>query len=79
MMPAFKSGDHVLTFNWGKYRKNDLIVFKRNEAAKGQYYLKRVDNVKGDQVMASAENKKISTRVYKVNRGQIVGKVILKY
>ena len=79
MMPALKPGDHVLTFNWGKYRKNDLIVFKRNEAAKGQYYLKRVDNVKGDQVMASAENKKISTRVYKVNRGQIVGKVILKY
>ena len=79
MMPAFKPGDHVLTFNWGKYRKNDLIVFKRNEAAKGQYYLKRVDNVKGDQVMASAENKKQSIRIYKLSVKQIVGKVILKY
>lgn len=27
MVPAYKPGDHVLTFNWGKIKVGDVIVF----------------------------------------------------
>lgn len=27
MIPTYKPGDHVLTFNWGKIKKGDVVVF----------------------------------------------------
>jgi len=75
MVPAFKPGDHVLTFNWGKYRKNDLIVFK----LEGRSYLKRIDRIDKNRFYISGDNKKASTKFTPIAKSQIVGKVILKY
>lgn len=30
MEPYFNPGDHVFTFNWGKVKKGDAIVFNRH-------------------------------------------------
>lgn len=116
-MPIYKPGDHVLTFNWGKISKGDVVVFStflsfwgsggsrrlqnRTKTDSGQalrlrsgrarmtdedgllreniFYIKRVDKISGDLFYTSADNKNQSTRVYKVKKEQIVGKVFLKY
>src|SRR3990167_1535152 len=67
MVPAFKPGDHVLTFNWGKYRKNDLIVFK----LEGRSYLKRIDRIDKNRFYISGDNKKASTKFTPIAKSQI--------
>lgn len=75
MMPAYKPGDHVLTFNWGMIKPSDVIVFVND----GRKYLKRVDRVEGDFIYVSGDNKAQSSKVGPVDKSQIIGKVILKH
>lgn len=35
MMPHYKPGDHLLTFNWGKVKKGDVIIFNRHPQGTG--------------------------------------------
>lgn len=80
MLPDFKPGDHLLTFNWGKIKVGDVIVFtSTHDDRRGVYYLKRIDSVDGDSVHVSGDNKKESSQVGLVRQSQIIGKVIFKY
>ena len=78
MLPKVMPGDHILTFNWGKIGKNDLVVF-RSDVREGKYLVKRVDIVKGDKIFASALNKKLSRQEYKIDTRNVIGKVAFKY
>ena len=75
MMPVFKPGDHVSTFNWTKPGNGDIIVF-RDEY---KYLLKRVKEVRNELIIASADNKEASTKIFKIKLSQVVGKVLIKY
>ena len=78
MLPELMPGDHILTFNWGKIGKNDLVVFRR-DVRESKYLVKRVDIVKGDKIFASALNKKLSRQEYKIDTRNVIGKVVFKY
>ncbi len=75
MEPAYKPGDHVLTFSWPEIKKGDVIAFKD----KGKAYLKRIDKIQDDIVYISGNNKKESAKMGPIKKPQIVGKVIFKY
>ena len=38
MIPDYKPGDYVITFNWTDVRAGDVVIFKLNE----KNYIKRV-------------------------------------
>lgn len=75
MLPAFKSGEHVLSLNWVEPKVGDVIVFKN----KGRYFIKRIDKFIDNYVYVSGDNKVKSSRVGPIKKGMIVGKVIMKY
>ena len=75
MMPAFRPGDHVLTFNWGRIDPGDVVVFN----LEGKNLIKRVDKIVDNCLYISGDNKKQSSKMEPVKKDQIVGKVILKY
>ena len=75
MMPAFRPGDHVLTFNWGRIDLGDVVVFN----LEGKNLIKRVDKIVDNCLYISGDNKKQSSKMEPVKKDQIVGKVILKY
>ena len=75
MLPNFKPGDHVLTFNWGRAEIRDVLVFK----SKDKFYIKRVDKVSGRVVYVSGDNKNESSKIGPIDEKQIIGKVIWKY
>lgn len=76
MLPLYKPGDHVLTFNWHKIRKNDVVVF---QATSLSHYIKRVDKIDAKFVYVSGDNKNESAKIEPIERSRIVGRVILKY
>lgn len=76
MMPAFKPGDHVLTFNWLRVSKGDVVVFMEMERA---YFIKRIDRIARDLIYVSGDNNTRSAKTHPIKRRQIVGKVIFKY
>lgn len=76
MLPLYKPGDHVLTFNWGKFEKGDVVVFRLKSL---NYYIKRIETIDGDVFHLSGDNHGESANVLPVAKGQIVGRVILKY
>lgn len=75
MEPGFKAGDHIVTFNWGKYRAGDVVVFESD----GKNYLKRINKILGEVIKASGDNFWHSPKVYEVRKKKILGKVFLKY
>lgn len=75
MLPAYKPGDHVLTFNWSRIKVRDVIVFRKGV----RNYLKRVRRIQGDRLYVIGDNTKESTAMGSVNRLGIIGKVIGKY
>ena len=75
MMPAYKPGDHVLTFNWVGVKKGDVIVFRQGKIK----MIKRVKKIEGGKVFVEGDNKKESAKIGPIPSSQIVGKVILKY
>jgi phage repressor protein C with HTH and peptisase S24 domain len=75
MMPAFKPGDHVLTFNWIKPAIGDVVVFRKGS----KDFIKRIDKIENGQVFVSGDNKKESAKFGSISQKEIIGKVVLKY
>jgi signal peptidase I len=104
MEPYLREGDHVLTFNWGKVKEGDVVVFRfftekgspmqrpglgqgdarekglaLDKANHATYYIKRITKISGQSVFVQGDNKKLSSKVGPIKKGQIIGKVVLKY
>lgn len=75
MVPVFMPGDHVLTFNWARVSKGDVIVFK----SAGEKYIKRITKTRGNLIAVSGDNNARSAKMGTIEKNQIVGKVIFKY
>ena len=75
MEPAFYDGDHVLTFNWIKPHKDDVVVFNDE----GKNLIKRVKKIKDGKFFIRGDNQKYSSKVGPIDPSLIIGKVILKY
>lgn len=75
MLPYYKPGDHVLTFNWIFYKTKDVIVF----AQRGQYFIKRIDKIGEKKIYVYGDNKRESAKIKPVSKDQIIGRVVLKY
>ena len=78
MKPALKQGDRVLTFNFGKPIRGDLVVVRKNSME----IIKRVEKVSGNSFFVAGDNLEHSTdsrHFGLVKRNEIVGKVLMKY
>lgn len=75
MIPGFRPGDHVLTFNWIRPKIGDSVVFH----SAGQNFLKRVAKVTGQSLVVFGDNRHESVKPQTIHRSQIIGRVILKY
>lgn len=75
MEPFLCQGGHVLTFNWAKIKKGDVVVFK----SKNKYMIKRTIKISSKKLLVLGDNRTVSLKIGPVNLGQIVGRVILKY
>lgn len=79
MFPTLKEGQEIVSFNWAylgrKPKVGDIIVIKYQ----GQEMVKRVSQLKGEQVLVEGDNKNQSTdsrHFGPVKMDQVVGKVI---
>lgn len=75
MEPAFRSGERVLTYNYGNIQKGSVVVFMYE----GKYLIKRVKVLKSDSLVVWSDNKKLAKREYKVEKVDMIGRVFLKY
>lgn len=75
MLPLYKPGEHVLTWNWGQVGKGDVVVFGQGD----KYFIKRIDKKVYNYVYVSGVNRSKSSKMKPVKIQQVVGKVILKY
>lgn len=75
MAPSFMPGDYVLTFNWARVSKGDVVIFKSD----GGKYIKRITKIKGNFIAVSGDNNAKSAKMGTIEKSQIVGKVIFKY
>lgn len=75
MEPSYREGDHVLTVNFGKVGVGDVAVFEDE----GKYLIKRVREIESKRVIADADNKTLAKKIWKFDKGKVIGKVILKY
>lgn len=75
MEPSFCAGDHVLTYNWGKFIIGSVVVVKWND----KFQIKRVKRILGNEYTVSGDNKKLSANDRLVTEEEIVGRVFLKY
>jgi len=75
MEPYFHEGDHVLTFNWKKPTVGDVIVFRHD----GLYLVKRIKKVSAGKYYVEGDNRALSSKGMWMNKGEVTGKVILKY
>ena len=75
MLPAFRPGEKVLSYNWGTIQKGSVVVFRYE----GEYLIKRVKELKNDSLVVWSDNKKLAKREYEIKKKDIVGRVFLKY
>lgn len=75
MMPAFKPGDHVLTFNWGSVKVSDVVVFMNKDTD----FLKRIDKIENGKIFVFGDYKKESSKFDPISQKDIIGKVIFRY
>lgn len=75
MEPLLCGNDHVLTFNWRKLKVDDAIVFRYC----GLYLVKRIKKASAGKYYVEGDNRALSLRGVWINKGDVVGKVILKY
>lgn len=75
MIPDYRPGDYVVTFNWTDVRAGDVVIFKVN----GKNYIKRVRKNLKDLVEVVGDNEKESSKVGPVKRSDIIGRVVLLY
>ena len=75
MLPKFRPGDHVITFNWLRPKRGDAIVFNNNS----KQYLKRIDKLNKERIVVSGDNKARSAIMNPITKEQVIGKVLLSY
>ena len=75
MEPSYYEGDRVLTFNFSKLKKNDVVVFRFS----GQFHLKRIIRIENGLFYVDGDNKYVSTKYRPIKRELIIGKVVFKY
>ena len=75
MLPVYKPGDHVLTFNWQSVKKGDVVVFKAN----GKFFIKRVVKLENNLVFIAGDNLHVSSKFSPIKLEQIIGRVVAKY
>lgn len=77
MSPHLNSGDLVIIFRTKNVKKNDVIVFDKS----GDYFVKRVAEIKDSKFFLEGDNKKESIDSRKfgwIDKKDIVGKVVYK-
>ena len=67
-------GDHVLTFNWAKVNKGDVVVFKYEKT----FFIKRILEA-NNRFTVEGDNKELTSKIGHLDSNQIIGKVIAKY
>lgn len=75
MLPTYKSGDRVLTFNWFDFGASDVVVFELLT----KKYIKRVTKIINDLVYVAGDNYSKSAVIGPIKKADVVGKVIWKY
>lgn len=82
MLPKFKPGEYVLTFNWlflfRKLRVGEVIVFRLNN----QLMVKKIQKINGRHYFVVGENQidsLDSKKIGLVKKEQIIGQVIYKF
>lgn len=75
MFPAYKPGDHVLTFNWGYIKAGDVIAFDVGL----KHFIKRVERVRSGLYYVYGDNRRESAKMGPIKKEQIVGKVVFRY
>ena len=77
MSPYLKPEDLAIIWRTKDVKKNDVVVFDRS----GDYFIKRVADIKEDKFFLEGDNKKESVDSRKfgwISKQQIIGKVIYK-
>ncbi|MBI3341721.1 S26 family signal peptidase [Candidatus Curtissbacteria bacterium] len=72
MMPTYKPGDRLFTFNWSNIHEGSPIVFKE----KGTCYVKRVTKVEDETIFVRGDNKHKSAVMAPIKRAQVIGRVL---
>ena len=67
--------DRVITINFAKLQKGSVIVFWEGD----KYLIKRVKDIKKDEIIAESDNKELASKVYKIKFDDVIGRVLLKY
>ncbi len=82
MLPTYKPGQQVLSFNWGylfnKPKVGDIVVLEQG----GKKMIKRVKKIRSDEIFVLGDNEKMSTdsRTFGwIKKSQIIGKNILTF
>ncbi|OGD86128.1 hypothetical protein A2164_03920 [Candidatus Curtissbacteria bacterium RBG_13_35_7] len=75
MEPLYREHDHVLTFNWSKFKKGDVIVFKDDE----KLLIKRIGKINNIKIYCLADNQKLAKSKWIIDFPQVVGRVVLRY
>jgi len=88
MLPVYKPGDHVVTFNWKRIAVGDVVVFKTTRSRlalapvrKGleRFYIKRVISTRNKMVYVAGDNWRESAKMPPISNLDLIGKVIGKY
>lgn len=75
MVPAFRPGEKVLSYNWGTIKKGSVVVFNKGT----KVYIKRVDKIVDDKIHVSGDNKKLSSKVEPIGFDKLIGRIFIKY
>jgi signal peptidase I len=77
-MPTINPNEKVLVssipYVFGNPKKSDIIVFRYGK----KFLIKKIKKIEKDGYLVEGENKNDSLKVQKLNRKEIVGKVIMK-
>lgn len=77
MEPTIKMGVRVMVFQWAylfkEPRVGDIIIFKKGS----EYWVKRIKGIKDNQVEVKGDNKNDSLESGKVDKRDIIGRVII--
>lgn len=90
MLPKYKPSDHVVTYNWGSIKKNDVVVFMGNsrighdkvplgKTPELPVYIKRVIEIEDKKVHVGGDNKKESVKMLPISINDVIGRVVWKY
>ncbi len=75
MLPTYRHGDHVLTFNYKEIKIDDVVVFRHDDV----YLIKRVVGISGKKVKLEGDNKAKSKTYENVPVANVCGVVFWKY